>query len=80
MYQQITVKTLHKQGSKNTEIAKTLGCHRNTVLNVLKRENFIEKQTRTKGSLFDPHRKQIEEWLGQKERLRQELNTYRITL
>lgn len=63
MYQQITVKTLHKQGSKNTEIAKTLGCHRNTVLNVLKREGFIEKQTRQKGSLFDPYQSQIKEWI-----------------
>lgn len=65
MYQQITVKTLHNQGSKNTEIARQLGCHRNTVWNVLRRENFIEKQTRSKGSLFDPYQSQIKEWLDQ---------------
>mgnify|MGYP001606160457 CR=1 FL=1 len=66
MHQQITVKTLHNQGSKNTEIARRLGCHRNTVWNVLHRESFIEKQTRTKGSLFDPYRSQIKEWHDQK--------------
>src|SRR4030066_1003590 len=63
MHQQITIKTLHNQGSKNTEIAKSLGCHRNTVWNVLKRVNFIEKQSRQKGSLFDPHKQQIKEWI-----------------
>lgn len=63
MHQQITIKTLHNQGSKNTDIARQLGCHRNTVGNVLHRETFIEKQTRTKGSLFDSYQYQIEEWL-----------------
>ena len=72
MYQQITVKTLHNQGNKNTEIARTLGCHRNTVFNVLKRENFIEIQTRQKGSLFDPYQSQIKDWIRQHiSRLRQ---------
>lgn len=63
MYKQITIKTLKKQGIKNTAIARQIGCHRNTVLNVLHRENFIETQTRTKGSLFDPYQKQIQEWI-----------------
>ena len=66
MYQQITVKTLHNQGSKNTQIARTLGCHRNTVLNVLQRDTVIEKQSRQKGSVFDSHKKQIEKWMKQK--------------
>lgn len=63
MYKQITIKTLSKQGVKNTEIARQIGCHRNTVFNVLERENFIEIQTRQKGSLFDPYREQIKEWI-----------------
>src|ERR1700716_1851732 len=67
MYKQITIKTLHKQGLGKTEIAKQLGCHRNTVDNVLQRENFIEKQTRTKGSLFDPYETQIKKWIDKKD-------------
>lgn len=63
MYKQITIKTLHKQGIKQVVIAGQIGCHRHTVANVLNREGFIEKQTRIKGSLFDPYRSQIEEWL-----------------
>lgn len=66
MYQQITIKTLHKQGQKQSTIARQLGCHRHTVANVLQQENFIEKQTRTKGSLFDPYRQQIKEWIEKK--------------
>jgi len=66
MYEQITIKTLHKQGLRQTTIARQIGCHRHTVANVLDREGFIEKQTRTKGSLFDPYRSQIKEWLDQK--------------
>lgn len=66
MYQQITIKTLDKQGVKQSEIAKQLGCHRHTIANVLQRENFIEKQTRQKGSLFDPYQPQIKEWIEQK--------------
>ena len=66
MYKQITIKTLDKQGVKQTEIAKQIGCHRHTVANVLDREGFIEKQTRTKGSLFDPYKFQIKQWLGKK--------------
>lgn len=52
MYQQITIKTLHKQGSKNAFIARQLGCHRNTVGNIIAREGLIEKQTRIKGSVY----------------------------
>lgn len=66
MYKQITIKTLKKQGIKNTEIARSIGCHRNTVLNVLERPNFIEYQTRQKGSLFDPYQEQIKEWIEKK--------------
>lgn len=66
MYKQITIKTLHKQGLKQVTIAKQLGCHRHTVANVLDRKGFIEKQTRTKGSLFDPYQSQIKQWLDQK--------------
>jgi len=64
MYKQITIKTLDKQGLKQSEIAKQLGCHRHTIANVLQRENFIEKQTRAKGWLFDPYQTQIQEWIA----------------
>jgi transposase len=63
MYKQITIKTLHTQGLKKSEIARQLGCHRHTISNVLRREHFIEKQTRTKGSLFDPYQTQIQQWI-----------------
>jgi len=63
MYKQITIKTLDKQGLKQSEIAKQLGCHRHTIANVLQRENFIEKQTRAKGWIFDPYQTQIQEWI-----------------
>ena len=66
MYKQITIKTLKQQGSRNTDIAREISCHRNTVANVLSRNNFIEKQTRQKGSLFDPYREQIKEWRDKK--------------
>src|SRR5436190_8024834 len=62
MYQQITIQTLHKQGKNKTQIADLLGCHRNTIRNVLERENPIEKQTRSKSSLLDPYKQQIAEW------------------
>lgn len=65
MHEQITIQTLHKQGMTNAEIARTLGCHRNTVLKVLKRETTIEKQTRVKPSIFDRCRDQIRKWLEQ---------------
>ncbi len=66
MYKQITIKTLHKQGLKQSVIAKQLGCHRHTIANVLQRGNFIEKQIRQKGSLFDPYKQQIKEWIEKK--------------
>lgn len=66
MYQQITIKTLHKQGTKKTEIAKQLGCHRNTVGNVIRRENVIEKQTRVKPSVFESYQSEIKEYLDKK--------------
>ena len=66
MYKQITIKTLHKQGLKQSAIAKQLGCHRHTIANILQRENFTEIQTRNKGSLFDPYQKQIKEWIEKK--------------
>lgn len=65
MYKQITIKTLHRQGLKQSIIAKQIGCHRHTIANVLQRENFIEKQTRQKGSLFDPYQQQIKDWIEQ---------------
>lgn len=66
MYKQITIKTLDKQGVKQSAIARQLSCHRHTIANVLSRENFIEKQTRQKGSLFDPYQQQIKEWIEKK--------------
>lgn len=66
MYKQITIHTLYKQGIKQSEIARQLDCHRHTIANVLKREQFIEIQTRQKGSLFDPYQQQIKEWIRQK--------------
>jgi transposase len=63
MYKQITIQTLHKQGVKQAAIAKQLGCHRNTVHNVLRRENIREKQVRVKPSRFDRYKAQIKEWL-----------------
>jgi transcriptional regulator len=48
IYQQITVQTLHKQGIKKSVIARQIGCHRNTVANILSRTALTEKQTRKK--------------------------------
>ena len=50
MYKQVTIHTLKKQGEKNTKIAGQLGCHRNTVRNILLKKGFVEKQTRDKPS------------------------------
>lgn len=52
MYKQITIKTLHNQGEKNADIARQLGCHRNTVGNIIARAELIEKQTRAKESVY----------------------------
>ena len=65
MREQFTIQTLHKQGMTNAEIARTLGCHRNTVRNVLQRENIREKQIRVKPSRFDRYKEQIKDWLDQ---------------
>lgn len=66
MYKQITIKTLDRQGFRQSDIARQLNCHRHTIANVLHRENFIEKQTRQKGSLFDLYQSQIKEWIEKK--------------
>src|SRR5947209_6736117 len=66
MYKQITIHTLHKQGEKKTKIAEQLGCHRNTVRNILGREQFIEQQTRVKTSRYTPYKTQIQQWIDQK--------------
>ena len=62
MYQQITIKTLHNQGEKKGDIARQMGCHRNTVRNILQKDNFVEKQTRQKSSQFDVYKDKIKEW------------------
>lgn len=66
MYKQITIKTLHNQGEKKSQIARELGCHRNTVLNIVKRDGIIEKQTRARSSIFDPYKQKIREYLDKK--------------
>jgi transposase len=66
MYKQITIQTLHKQGLKQSEISRTLGCHRNTIRKVLQRNDIIEKQTRVKPSVFDKCKEQIKKWQDQK--------------
>lgn len=65
MYQQITIKTLAKQNKKKTDIASELGCHRNTVRNIINRP-VIEKTTRNKPSYFNQYRDQIKELLDKK--------------
>ena len=66
MYEQITVKTLAKQNKKQTEIAVEMGCHRNTVRNIINRPDLIEKATRDKPSYFDQYRDQIKTWVDKK--------------
>lgn len=66
MYQQITIKTLARQNKKQTEIASELGCHRNTVRNIINRPTVIEKSSRNKLSYFDEYHDQIKEWLDKK--------------
>jgi IS30 family transposase len=43
MYKQITIQTLHKQGIRKSQIARQLGCHRNTINNVLERKILSDK-------------------------------------
>lgn len=66
MYKQITIKTLKQQGKANTIIAEELGCHRNTVNNILNRKEIIEKQRRNKLSYFDKYKIKIKEWIDSK--------------
>lgn len=66
VYKQITIKTLAKQGEKKTQIARQLGCHRNTVRNVIKRDGIIEQQTRNKPSFFDSYHSKIKDYLEKK--------------
>src|SRR3989338_3570215 len=66
MYKQITIKILHNQGEKKSQIARELGCHRNTVSNIVKRDGIIEKQKRVKSSIFDPYKQKIWEYLDKK--------------
>ena len=63
MYKQITIQTLHKQGVKKSLIARQLGCHRNTVNNVLERKTVSDKQIRARSSIFDPYKNKIKELL-----------------
>ncbi len=66
MYKQITIQTLHKQGLKQSEISRTIGCHRNTVRNIINSDNPIEKQTRVKSSIFDAYKDTIKQWKDEK--------------
>lgn len=66
MYQQITIKTLDKQGVKKARIAREMDCHRNTVTNILKKGKFTEKQTRVKPSIFASFDTRIKEYLDKK--------------
>jgi hypothetical protein len=59
MYKQITIQTLHKQGIKKSQIARQLGCHRNTVNNVLERKTVSDTQTRMKSSILDPYKENV---------------------
>ena len=66
MNYQVTIKTLKKQGYKNTQIAEQLGCHRNTVKNILDKPKLIEKQVRSKDSYFAQYQNEIKEFLDKK--------------
>src|SRR5688500_7873924 len=61
MYKQITIQTLHKQGIKKSQIARQLGCHRNTINNILERKTLSDTQTRKKASIFDLYKDKIKE-------------------
>lgn len=66
MNYQITIKTLKKQGYKNTQIADQIGCHRNTVKNILDKPKIIEKQERIKSSYFAGFHDEIKRLLDKK--------------
>jgi transposase len=76
MYKQITIKTLHEQGTKNAEIAKKIQCHRNTVANIIARKEVIEKQSRVKDSVYASFDTQIKEYLDKPKRER--ISNFRI--
>jgi transposase len=63
MNQQTSIKTLFKQGVRQSLISRLLGCHRHTVANNLKRKETIEKQTRKKASMLDPYKEQLTSWV-----------------
>jgi transposase len=63
MHKQSSIQTLHKQGKRNADIARIVGCHRNTVWKSIKRNRIVEKQTRRRASELDVHKEQIEKWL-----------------
>ncbi len=63
MYEQITIKTLHKQGKTNAEIADMMGCHRNTITNILNQPEVRETVHRVKPSSFDTYHIQIRQYL-----------------
>lgn len=62
MYQQITIRTLRRQGKEIGEIARIMNCHRNTVGNILKNEPH-EKQQRERYSSLDTYQQRIKELL-----------------
>jgi transposase len=66
MYQQITIKTLARQNEKRIKIAEQVGCHRNTVRNIINRDLVVEKGVRNKPSYFDSYRTQIKELIDKK--------------
>jgi len=76
MYKQITIKTLHNQGDKNADIAKQLGCHRNTVGNIIARVGLIEKQTRVKESVYTAFDTKIKEYLEKPKK--EKISNFRI--
>lgn len=65
MHKQITIKTLYGQGKKSNDIARDMGCHRNTVRNIRVKDP-VEKQSRNKPSIFTLYREQIRDWQTKK--------------
>src|ERR1039458_7765076 len=63
LMKQYTILTLHDQGEKNADLARTFKCDRHTVENVLK-HGVKETQTRHKPSAVAPYKTQIKEWQG----------------
>lgn len=65
MYKQITIQTLYGQGKKSIDIARDMGCHRNTVRNI-RTKTPVTTQTRHKPSTFASYRDQIMDWQNKK--------------